>query len=276
MANKRWRAKRYRVNLPAIGQLSLVLRRFTTRPERRSKRYSQRVFHTPFGNIKEICVQRRKPSSKSRTEASRLRSNLTLVPYASLIILGVVGSIVCIARMQTAALELPAPSQPAAHSHVSATVQAPPSLPRSTPTAISIPSQQISASVMSVGQAADGTIQMPPLFDWTTGWYDRSPTPGEIGPAIIVGHVDNTRNISVFWRLRYVVAGDKIYISRADGSTATFTVTAIQQFDQANFPTQAVYGNIPYAGLRLITCGGTFNEQTKSYNQNTVVFAQLD
>jgi LPXTG-site transpeptidase (sortase) family protein len=146
-------------------------------------------------------------------------------------------------------------------------------LARSEPTHISVPSVGIDAPVMSVGKAADGTIQTPPVLEWITGWYKYSPTPGETGPSVIVGHVDSYKGISVFWKLRDVQRGAIVDIKRADGSTVKFKVTALKQFDQKNFPTQEVYGNIKYPGLRLITCGGSFNKQTASYNQNTVVYA---
>jgi sortase (surface protein transpeptidase) len=118
-------------------------------------------------------------------------------------------------------------------------------------------------------------METPNVLDYVTGWYKYSPTPGELGPAIIVGHVDSYKGISVFWRLRELVPGDTIDITRADGSVAKFQVNSLQQFDQTNFPTQAIYGDINYAGLRLITCGGTFNRKTGHYDHNMVVFASL-
>jgi len=121
----------------------------------------------------------------------------------------------------------------------------------------------------------DGSLATPPVLDYITGWYDKSPTPGEIGPSIIDGHVDNYETISVFWRLRELKANDEVDVTRTDGSVAKFKVTALQSFDQANFPTKEVYGNINYAGLRLITCGGTFSTVTGHYDHNTVVFASL-
>jgi LPXTG-site transpeptidase (sortase) family protein len=146
-------------------------------------------------------------------------------------------------------------------------------LPRSVPVHITVPSVGIDVPVMTVGRDAQGSIEMPPLFDWTTGWYKYSPTPGEVGPSVIVGHVDTYKGISVFWRLRDIKQGDIINIKRADGRTVKFKVTALKQFSQSNFPTQEVYGNIKYPGLRLITCGGSFDKQTESYTQNTVVYA---
>ncbi len=150
-----------------------------------------------------------------------------------------------------------------------------PNLKKSLPVSIYIPSVNIKADIISVGQATDGSIDPPPILSWLAGWYQNSPTPGELGPAIIVGHVDSYQNISVFWRLRYIQPGDLIYVNRTDGKTAIFQVSALQQFNQKSFPTQKVYGNIPNAGLRLITCGGTFSRNTASYDENTVVFATL-
>jgi sortase (surface protein transpeptidase) len=125
-----------------------------------------------------------------------------------------------------------------------------------------------------VGNNSDGSMVVP--ADWhTAGWYEHSPTPGEIGPAVIDGHLDNVSGLAVFWRLRELTPGEFIYISRVDGTTVQFRVDSIQNYSQSNFPTKTVYGNIKYAGLRLITCGGTFNRLTHHYDQNTVVYATL-
>lgn len=149
-------------------------------------------------------------------------------------------------------------------------------LPRSEPIHISVPSVGIDTKIISVGLDSSGSIEMPPLFDWSAGWYKYSPTPGQLGPSIIVGHVDTYKGVSVFWRLRDIKEGDLVYISRADGKTAKFKVQALKVFDQQDFPTQEIYGNLDYSGLRLITCGGAFNKQTESYTQNTVVYATLE
>jgi sortase (surface protein transpeptidase) len=148
------------------------------------------------------------------------------------------------------------------------------SLGRSVPTHISIPKIQLDAQILPTGLSSTGSIQVPDN-PWATGWFTNSPTPGEVGPSVIVGHVDWINNIAVFWRLRELAPGDTVAITREDGSTAKFTITQIAQYAQDQFPTQAVYGNINYPGLRLITCGGTFDTSTRHYNQNTVVYAVL-
>lgn len=148
-------------------------------------------------------------------------------------------------------------------------------LPRSKPTHIRIKRVEIDAPIMSVAQNKDKTIEVPPLFENITGWYKLGPSPGEIGPAVIVGHVDTIEGPSVFYRLKDLKKGDIIEITRQDKKTIRFKVTGLEQFSRDKFPTQKVYGNIDYAGLRLITCGGTFDERTQQYTANTVVFAQI-
>ncbi len=148
-------------------------------------------------------------------------------------------------------------------------------LSASKPKQISISRVGIDYGVIELGQNPDETMETPPLFDKVTGWYKYSPTPGEVGPSIIVGHIDTYKGPSVFWRLREVVPGDEISITREDSSVVKFKVTGLKQFEQSNFPTEEVYGNTDEAELRLITCGGTFNKKTLHYSENTVVFATM-
>lgn len=146
--------------------------------------------------------------------------------------------------------------------------------PKSQPVSISIPDIDVETSISAVGNNPDGSMVVP--ADWhTAGWYEHSPTPGQIGPSIIDGHLDNVSGLAVFWRLRELTPGEFIYITRADGTTVQFRVDGVQNYSQATFPTKTVYGNINYAGLRVITCGGTFNRLTHEYDQNTVVYATL-
>lgn len=144
----------------------------------------------------------------------------------------------------------------------------------SEPTELSIPDAAIQTSLLTVGRNADNTIQVPESYE-AAGWYRYSPTPGEIGPTIIVGHVDSYRGPAVFWRLSQLQPAQLVKIKRADGQTITYQVTEVKQFDQNNFPTTEVYGNISHAGLRLITCGGAYNRATNRYSHNTVVYATM-
>jgi len=161
----------------------------------------------------------------------------------------------------------PAPTAPI----VAAPATAPP-LPVAAPAALTIPEIGVRTRLITLGLTAQGTIQVPPTTS-VAGWYTRSPRPGAVGPAIILGHIDSTQGPGVFFRLPELRPGDPIYVRRSDGSTVDFVVTAVQSYLKARFPTQAVYGPTPDAELRLITCGGAFDPATSHYLSNIVVYA---
>jgi len=147
-------------------------------------------------------------------------------------------------------------------------------MPASAPVRVQIPSIGVDSDLMDLGLQADGTLEVPP-DGFPAGWYTGAPTPGEFGPAIIAGHVDWGGQPGVFFDLRAVSTGDEVAVTRQDGSIARFRVTHVDQFDKDTFPTQKVYGDLDHAGLRLITCGGSFDPQLRSYDDNLVVFAEL-
>jgi sortase (surface protein transpeptidase) len=151
-----------------------------------------------------------------------------------------------------------------------------PVLRPSTPVALYIPAIGVRSPVRRLGQAADGSVKVPApgrYYD-QVGWYRYSPTPGSLGPSVIVGHVDSAANgPSVFWRLGSLHPRDIVRIRRADGSVAIFAVDDVHRFRKAHFPSHLVYGNTNHAALRLITCGGPI--QGGHYRDNIVVRASL-
>jgi Sortase domain len=155
-----------------------------------------------------------------------------------------------------------------------------PALARSLPLSIWIPAIGVNSRLLYVGLNPDGTIQVPPLNDLPltneAAWYKYSPTPGQLGPSIIEGHVDSlSAGPSVFFRLGALKPGDLVYITLADRQVAVFKITGVRLYAKDQFPTSTVYGNTDYAALRLITCGGSFDEQSHHYNSNVVAFASL-
>jgi hypothetical protein len=146
-------------------------------------------------------------------------------------------------------------------------------LAKSVPVRLKIAAIGVDSGLMDLGLKSDGTMQVPPRA-FPAGWFTGGPTPGELGPAIIVGHVD-MNGPGVFYALRDLLPGDKVAVTRKDGSTPVFRVTRVERFPKDRFPTALVYGNIDHAGLRLITCGGTFNSATGHYDDNFVAFADL-
>lgn len=172
-------------------------------------------------------------------------------------------------------IEAPQRARPAAVS--ASAVPAGPSaaaLPPSPPIAVSVPSLGIGAVVGELGRNADGTVQVPsqPL---QAGWYRHSPTPGSLGPAVLLGHVDDDRTgPAIFYRLSELAPGAVVHVTRADGRTAVFTVDEVREVPKAPFPTADVYGNTDHPALRLITCAD-WDDAADAYQGNTVVFAHL-
>jgi hypothetical protein len=168
---------------------------------------------------------------------------------------------------------------PAPTPSVSASGSVPPSgaaapLARSAPVRVHIPAIGVDSALMQLGLQADGSLQVPPS-GFPAGWYTGAPTPGELGPAILAGHVDWGGQPGVFYHLRDLQPGAEVTVTRQDGSATVFRVTQVKQYPKDEFPTDAVYGDLDHPGLRLITCGGSFDRETRNYDDNIIAFADL-
>jgi hypothetical protein len=173
--------------------------------------------------------------------------------------------------------DAPVPGPPRTLASATPPSAGPPRLGPSTPVRLDIPAIGVSTALTPVGLNADGTIEVPPLrSNAPAGWYRFLPTPGEVGPAVILGHVDTARDgPAVFYRLQELRPGDTVSVHRTDGSTAVFAVRQVTEYPKSAFPTAAVYGAVDYPALRLITCGGSFDQVKRQYRGNVVVYAAL-
>ena len=188
---------------------------------------------------------------------------------------------------QTAAPQIPATTSPTPAPSAEASTSAPaakpvkpasegPVLAESAPVSLQVPQVGINTSLVPLGQAADGTMEIPGGQPGDPGgWYKYSPTPGELGPAVILGHVNNLASPQgLFFRLHEMKPGEQFSVTRADGTVAVFEVDKLEVVKKATFPTLAVYGNTNRAEIRLITCGG-LDTSSGEYTENTVVFGHL-
>lgn len=271
-ASRLARPKSKQLKLP-LGKRELVFSFLAVR--RRSPAWRTRALRLPLFS-KQLVFSLFPVRARRRSR----RQHVLVIPYsprlaltALLLLLGVVGTAYFGMAFARANNPPPAPSDQ---------VYAPPvplenlfrvGLPEAQPKAIRIPAIELAnSSLIELGRKDDGTMEVPKGYD-EVGWYKYAPTPGEVGPAILVGHVDSYRGAAVFYRLGQLKPGDIIEVDRVDGTTAKFKVDSVKQFPQNNFPTAEVYGNIDYPGLRLITCGGNFSYSTLEYDHNTIVFA---
>jgi hypothetical protein len=147
-------------------------------------------------------------------------------------------------------------------------------LPESDPVAVSIPRIGVGSRLVDLGLDRSGTLEVP-RDPATAGWFSEGAAPGALGPAVIAGHVTWNGVPAVFYRLGTLRHGDRVLVNRKDRRTAVFTVTRVARFSKSRFPTQAVYGEVDHAALRLITCGGTYDQARHRYLDNVVVFARL-
>jgi hypothetical protein len=147
-------------------------------------------------------------------------------------------------------------------------------LPESHPVAVSIPKLGVRSPLDDLGRDGDGAMEVPEN-PARAGWFSGGPSPGALGPAVIAGHVTWNGPRAVFHRLSTMRPGDQVTVTRKDGKIAIFTVTRVARFSKSQFPSRAVYGPIDHAGLRLITCGGTYDAARHRYLDNVVVFARL-
>ncbi|KWV32017.1 peptidase C60 [Micromonospora rifamycinica] len=151
-----------------------------------------------------------------------------------------------------------------------------PVLSGSPPTQIAISRIDLRATVHRVGIAPDGSIAVPDTARaQEAGWYDQGPTPGQYGPAVIVGHVDTTTGPAVFHGLKELHDGDEIEVTRADRRVAVFEVDEIQRYRKERLPVDQIYGDFSRPRLRLITCGGRWVGGATGYADNLVVYATL-
>ncbi len=139
------------------------------------------------------------------------------------------------------------------------------------PVRLRIPAVRLTTALQRLGRQRDGAIAVPASPD-IAGWYEQGPRPGQPGPAVILGHVDSREGPGVFFHLEGLSRGVDIHVDRADGSTVTFRVTGVSRVPKTRFPTDLVYAPTLQPTLRLVTCGGGFDESRRSYRDNVIVY----
>jgi hypothetical protein len=203
----------------------------------------------------------------------RGRARVRLSGLAGVVLVTVGAGAIAVAVL--AQQHAPSPGRSAAGS-VGAAAKGP-SLRRSVPVSVSIPEIGVRSKLLSLGLNSDGSIAVPSLATSAdkAAWYKYSVTPGQIGAAVIEGHVDSYDGPAVFYRLGELHPGNRIDVTLANGTTAVFRVTGVREYAKDKYPAEMIYGPTNYAALRLITCGGDFDAATHHYLSSVVVFAVL-
>jgi hypothetical protein len=145
---------------------------------------------------------------------------------------------------------------------------------RSVPVSIRIPAIGVSVSLSQLGLNADKSAQVPTKYE-EPGWFKLGPTPGQVGSAVILGHVDDKKGPAVFFKVKTLKAGDKVDVSLTNGVISHFVVKAVETYSKSAFPAKKVYGSQGVSALQLVTCGGKFDKATGHYESNVVAYTSL-
>lgn len=143
------------------------------------------------------------------------------------------------------------------------------------PVRVRIPAIGVDAPITQVGNKPDGSMDIPHTAD-EVGWYEPGFRPGEMGNAVLAGHLDTASGKpAVFWRLRTLQEGDEILVDREDGSIIRFRVTNHEAYPMDSAPLPEIFGAAHHVGLNLITCNGAWQQHLATYTQRLVVYSEL-
>ncbi len=124
------------------------------------------------------------------------------------------------------------------------------------PVRLQIPRIKVDAAIEVTG--VQNGVMTNPTDPWKAGWYQSFSRPGEWTNTVIAGHRDWWGyGPVVFWDLGWLQPGDKIYLTGADGSGATYVVGAVEVVPRSVDP-QSIISDVGYEALTLITCGGVW------------------
>lgn len=140
------------------------------------------------------------------------------------------------------------------------------------PIGLSIEAIGVRAPVVSVGVEADGDMEIPGARE--VGWYRFGPAPGESGSSVLAAHIAWNGERGVFRALGRVREGDRIDVTLADGEMRGFEVVETAQYGKEELPFDRIFAKDGAPGLVLISCGGDFNRQLNSYEDNIVIYAR--
>ena len=139
------------------------------------------------------------------------------------------------------------------------------------PVAIRVAGIELEAPVISVGVDSNNQFAVPAAD--TVGWYRFSSSPGEEGASVLAAHVDYGGAPGAFFNLEKVVPGDLLEVEMEDGQVILYEVTGNNIYDKTELPASELFRKEGESVLQLITCGGTFDPDQRSYEANVVVTA---
>jgi LPXTG-site transpeptidase (sortase) family protein len=142
------------------------------------------------------------------------------------------------------------------------------------PARLRIPSIGVDAKVEKVGQTKDGAMDTPKNI-WDVAWYEPGTKPGELGSAVIAGHLDGPHTQAIFWDLNKLKPGQRLFLDDGKGQELTFEVMESEAYPFDKAPLDKIFLTSGDIYLNLITCNGTFDYRSLNYDKRLVVYTKL-
>ncbi len=143
-----------------------------------------------------------------------------------------------------------------------------------------VPSARLKSAIVKVGRTPTGGMGSPDN-PYVVGWLDSTAQPGENGNMLLAGHrdyEDSSGNVGtgVCWELVNTVKGDQMLIHDTEANIYyiynVIEAVKVNPFDKA---AGRYLRNTEAPVITLITCEGSFNQDTHQYSHRRVVVGEL-
>ncbi|MFI8631753.1 sortase domain-bontaining protein [Microbacterium sp. NPDC077663] len=143
------------------------------------------------------------------------------------------------------------------------------------PERLAISSLDVDMPVQAVGVQDTGEMEIPERPS-IAGWYRFGKAPGDAeGTTVIAAHVDDREyGVGPLAKLREATPGDEIAVTDADGTVTTYVTESVTYIPRAELPVHELFTREGPRTLAVITCGGDFDQQTRTYSDNVVLIAR--
>lgn len=141
------------------------------------------------------------------------------------------------------------------------------------PVRLKIAAISVNAPIEKVSVTKAGAMGIP-KDPMDAAWFSPGPRPGEMGNAVIDGHLNWYQGATgVFAKLRSVKPGDRIMVVDESRKEVAFVVRDIRTYAAGADATDVFRSTDDGSHLILITCDGAWDAHAKQYSKRLVVFA---
>lgn len=146
-------------------------------------------------------------------------------------------------------------------------------VPAGWPRTVLIPRIAVKAGIEALAFNKLADLNAP--YKWgDVGWFSRGVKPGELGHAVMLGHLDSLCCPAVFWQLSALRSGDIVQVGYRNGRTLVFRVMWRRTYPNDQLPSRWIFSPVQERGLILYTCAGIFH-RPGGYDQKVVIYARL-